>query len=267
MAKCLLGVLFILSAVLKFISIDAFERYLFSFTLFSFNFCSFAARLVIAAESLIGFAFILNYRHKLLCRITAVVLAVFSCFLLYLVFVGNEENCHCFGEVIDMRPEESLSKNVGLAILLAVVWRYSGKKEILSRWLAHIVFVAVFIAPFIFSVPDCFVRSGRRSKDLVQSVYRSVADSLHLSTGKHMSGNEVRCLFIQTEENMQPSVSAFFAGNGGQVFPYDIIDPFVFLDMTGGVMPIVLLTSDTDLVAEYNYRTLDERAIADFFNH
>ena len=147
MAKCLLGVLFILSAVLKFISIDAFERYLFSFTLFSFNFCSFAARLVIAAESLIGFAFILNYRHKLLCRITAVVLAVFSCFLLYLVFVGNEENCHCFGEVIDMRPEESLSKNVGLAILLAVVWRYSGKKEILSRWLAHIVFVAVFIAP------------------------------------------------------------------------------------------------------------------------
>ena len=163
MAKCLLGVLFILSAVLKFISIDAFERYLFSFTLFSFNFCSFAARLVIAAESLIGFAFILNYRHKLLCRITAVVLAVFSCFLLYLVFVGNEENCHCFGEVIDMRPEESLSKNVGLAILLAVVWRYSGKKEILSRWLAHIVFVAVFIAPFIFSVPDCFVRSGRRS--------------------------------------------------------------------------------------------------------
>lgn len=59
----------------------------------------------------------------------------------------------------------------------------------------------------------------------------------------------------------------FFAGNGGQVFPYDIIDPFVFLDMTGGVMPIVLLTSDTDLVAEYNYRTLDERAIADFFNH
>ena len=294
MAKCLLGVLFILSAVLKFISIDAFERYLFSFTLFSFNFCSFAARLVIAAESLIGFAFILNYRHKLLCRITAVVLAVFSCFLLYLVFVGNEENCHCFGEVIDMRPEESWSKNVGLAILLAVVWRYSGKKEILSRWLAHIVFVAVFIAPFIFSVPDCFVRSGRRSKDLVQSVYRPVADSLHLSTGKHMvclysvhcsfckataqkvaaiarrhhlSGNEVRCLFIQTEENMQPSVSAFFAGNGGQVFPYDIIDPFVFLDMTGGVMPIVLLTSDTDLVAEYNYRTLDERAITDFFNH
>lgn len=149
-AKCLLGVLFILSAVLKFISIDAFERYLFSFTLFSFNFCSFAARRVIAAESLIGFAFILNYRHKLLCRITAVVLAVFSCFLLYLVFVGNEGNCHCFGEVIDMRPEESLSKNVGLAILLAVVWRYSGKKEILSRWLAHIVFVAVFIAPFIF---------------------------------------------------------------------------------------------------------------------
>ena len=74
----------------------------------------------------------------------------------------------------------------------------------------------------------------------------------------HLSGNE---------ENMQPSVSAFFAGNGGQVFPYDIIDPFVFLDMTGGVMPIVLLTSDTDLVAEYNYRTLDERAIADFFNH
>ena len=58
-----------------------------------------------------------------------------------------------------------------------------------------------------------------------------------------------------------------FAGNGGQVFPYDIIDPFVFLDMTGGVMPIVLLTSDTDLVAEYNYRTLDERAITDFFNH
>lgn len=193
-----------------------------------------------------------------------------------------------------MRPEESLSKNVGLAILLAVVWRYSGKKEILSRWLAHIVFVAVFIAPFIFSVPDCFVRSGRRSKDLVQSVYRPVADSLHLSTGKHMvclysvhcsfckataqkvaaiarrhhlSGNEVRCLFIQTEENMQPSVSGEKSRNGGQVFPYDIIDPFVFLDMTGGVMPIVLLTSDTDLVAEYNYRTLDERAIADFFNH
>ena len=83
----------------------------------------------------------------------------------------------------------------------------------------------------------------------------------------HLSDNEVRCLFIQTEENMQPSGPSEKSRNGGQSFPYDVIDPFVFLDMTSGVMPIVLLTSDTVLVAEYNYRTLDERTIADFFNH
>ena len=93
-----------------------------------------------------------------------------------------------------------------------------------------------------FSVPDCFVRSARKSNDLIQLLYRPVADSLHLSTGKHMvclysarcsfckataqkvaaiarrhhlSDNEVRCLFIQTEENMQPSVPSEKSRNGG----------------------------------------------------
>ena len=52
--RILIGGFFITTAILKLLSLDSFEIYIYSFNIFSFNLCAIIARLVIAAELLVG---------------------------------------------------------------------------------------------------------------------------------------------------------------------------------------------------------------------
>ena len=59
-----LGAFFITSAVLKLLSIDEFEVYLFSYNVLSLRASMLAARLVIAAEALVGIGLMANIWHS-----------------------------------------------------------------------------------------------------------------------------------------------------------------------------------------------------------
>ena len=115
-----IGSVFIIAAILKLISIDEFEIYIYSFNILSFLLTTFVSRIIIAAEFALGLLLIINKNCKFVRRVTLIVLAAFTLFLIYVAIFRQDGNCHCFGELIELTPTQSIIKNlvmIGMLIL------------------------------------------------------------------------------------------------------------------------------------------------------
>ena len=87
---------------------------------FSNDLAPFISRLIIGFEFFIAFAILqFNYLKKLVVPSTILLLLIFSVDLSIDIFIGNTDNCGCFGQLIPMTPIEALIKNI-LTILLLI---------------------------------------------------------------------------------------------------------------------------------------------------
>jgi len=120
--RILLGAMFILSAVLKLITIDTFETYVYSFHILSFTLAEVAARCLIALEFVTGCFLLLKAQYRWAWWVATLMTAGFTLFLVYVVMFRNDANCHCFGDLIPIEPLHSIYKNIG--ILAALVFAY-----------------------------------------------------------------------------------------------------------------------------------------------
>lgn len=107
-----IGSMFIIAAILKLISIDEFEIYVYSFDIFNFLLTTLFSRLLIAGELVIGLLLIFKMCYKFTWRVTLSVQILFTLFLVYVLVFRNDDNCHCFGELVELSPMESIVKNV-----------------------------------------------------------------------------------------------------------------------------------------------------------
>lgn len=147
--RLFLGLLFVLSAILKFRSLESFEIYLFSFDVVNLTVASYLARLLLAFEFAIGLLLISTLWKRQVEIATLVSLLFFSIFLIYLLLKGEEGNCHCMGETFEFSPTESLLKNLLYLLLLffstkSLIWQVPQK----SLWVAVIIAVSI-ITPFV----------------------------------------------------------------------------------------------------------------------
>lgn len=293
-ARILLGAVFAVSSISKLSSIEGFELYLFSFGFADFDLCSVAARLLIAAEFLLGVFLIFNICYKLSRGLTLFSLIAFSAFLLWRIVIGDTESCHCMGDLVDMNPMQSLIKNGVMGLLLTLAWNCKGRPLPHQSWIALAVCAASFAAVFMVVPPDFYYRRGEGSHDLSMEKFSPVADSLGFSDGKRVVGfysgscehcrhcaakmagiirrhslptDRISVLFMQTHANQDSVAVSFFRDSGDGIdLPYRYLHPFEFLPLTNGSMPIVVLFEDGELVKEYDYTSLDESEIRDFFS-
>lgn len=275
---------------------EDFELYIYSFGFAGFDLCSFAARLIIIAEFLLGLSLVLNIFFKQSRWLTAASLAGFSAFLIWRAALGDTESCHCMGNLADMNPVQSLIKNLILAVLLAYAWNSEGRVWRRQGLVAVLSAVASVGILFSMTPPDLFYRIGdRTSEDLSPEKFRPVADSLGLSSGRRivcfysagcehcrhcaskMSGiisrhslpaDSISVLFMQTHTNQDSVATAFFKEHGGGLeLPYSYLHPYSFLPLTNGAMPLVVLLEDGEIIREYDYLSIDEKAISDYFRY
>ena len=115
-----IGGMFVIAAILKLMSIDEFEIYIYSFNVLSFLLTSFVSRIIIAGEFILGLFLILKINYKFTWNATMIVLILFTLFLIYVAIFRNDTNCHCFGELVELSPVESIIKNVIAMILLSI---------------------------------------------------------------------------------------------------------------------------------------------------
>ena len=80
---------------------------------FSEGLAAYFSRFIIGIEFFLAFAILQsNYLKKVILPLSITMIAVFSLHLSYSIFLGDSENCGCFGELIPMSPLQALIKNI-----------------------------------------------------------------------------------------------------------------------------------------------------------
>ena len=283
--RALLGILFLVSATAKLAGIDAFELYLFSFGWFPLGTAYLLARLVIAAEYTVGVLLIANFWPKLAFWSALAMLAGFSAFLLVLLLKGNADNCHCFGEWVDLNPGQSLLKNAAMLALLlagAGVAAFRIKRRGLWFVLAAVVPLA---AVLIASPPDnwrydAYAGSGIVNEPAFREAVEQGVIPHSVVEGDHvvcfyslkcnfckMSARKLMMLRQRGEFSEAPIVAVIGRGDDTDPAPFleetgfrpdeiHFIEPADFLRITNGSMPLILVMRDSSIEEKYNYRNL-----------
>lgn len=282
------GLVFVISAIAKFLSIDSFEIYLFSLGILPLGLSFIAARLIIAVEAVLGLWFVLNLNNKATEILTYCILALFSGFLTGQILAGSQENCHCFGDFVDLSPIQSLIKNIILVLLII----FSSGKPLFSpkkqKLLTVATSVAAIAAVFIISPPDNFRYESYKSDDMVNENFlrEKVAEGVispeifqgekivcffsvkcefcSMSAKKlailrrlgDFSRGEVISYFGKGETTTMSDAESFIESAGLDCYNIHFIQPDIFLKITNGAYPLILLIEDGRIVGKYSYRDL-----------
>jgi uncharacterized membrane protein YphA (DoxX/SURF4 family) len=292
--KILLGILFIVSAILKIADMDKFEIYIYSYHFFSLNFSFLVARAAIIAELVLGIGLVSNCFHKLIWWGSVLMLIGYTGLLVYALAIGRTDNCHCFGDYLQFNPWQSIIKNVVLLGLFALIYKVKGWRFKYDRLVLVGVILASGIAVFAVSPPDNYTPSYNASHDLQVELFNEALqdpplDKLGLQEGKKVVGifssgceycmmtaqklslmqsyygfpeEDVLYVFMGTEEG----VEQFFETTESTRYPYVIYDDVIrLLKINNGVFPVLVMLENGQVIHEYGFRNMKEEEIKTFF--
>ncbi|MBR4390981.1 MAG: hypothetical protein IKT08_02615 [Bacteroidales bacterium] len=292
--KIILGLVFIVSALLKIIDMDKFEIYVYSYHFFSLNFSFLVARAAIIVELVLGIGLVSNCFHKLMWWGSVLMLIGYTALLVYALVLGRTDNCHCFGDYLQFNPWQSILKNGLLLALFALIYNVKGW-HFRYQWIALVVMaVGCCVAVFLVSPPDNFTSSYNASNDLQVELFKEALqdpplDSLPLQDGKKVVGifssgcqycqmtaqklslmqsyygfpeEDVYYVFMGSEEGVQ----RFFDESESTRYQYVIYDDVIrLLKINNGVFPILVMMDDGEVIHQYGFRNMREDEVKTFF--
>lgn len=293
--RILIGLMFIVSAVLKIFSLDTFEIYIYSLDFFGFVFSGFVARCVIAAELLLGSFLIAKILYKPTWWLTMAMMVVFTLFLVYVALFRNDANCHCMGELVELNPAWSIVKNLVLILLLLLIrkeddWHFRGKVT-----LGISLLVASVAVPFALFPMDSFYQIFSREEQKVdmakfsQFMQDSTAQALQLDRGDYVIGylasgckyckisaSKIHTIFQNNQLDStrlvfmiwgsEKSVRGFQEETETQGYRYESINPVEALNIVFGQFPTYVYVHNGQVERVANLRGLEERYTVDFLS-
>jgi len=153
---------------------------------FSEGIAPYLSRVIIAIELFIAIAILQkNYLKKLVIPTSIIMLFLFSLHLAYSIFLGDNENCGCFGELIPMTPIQALIKNIITLGILGYLSKNTPDDIKNSCSKLSIQFLVILLLMFAF-VPVQTVGKNKR----VASFTEYVVSDLNINEGK-----KILCFF------------------------------------------------------------------------
>ena len=292
--KLLLGLLFIVSAILKIVDMDKFEIYVYSYHFFSLNFSFLIARAAIILELVLGIGLISNCFHRLMWWGSVLMLLGYTGLLVYALVLGRTDNCHCFGDYLRFNPWQSIIKNLVLLVLFALIYKVKGWRFKSDRLALVAVVLACGAIVFLVSPPDNYTASYNPSHDLnhelfTEALQQPPLDAFGLEEGRKIVGifssgceycmmtaqklslmqkfygfpeEDILYVFMGTEEG----VSTFYQESESTKYPYIIFENVVnLLKINNGVFPLVVLMDNGEIVGECGFRNMKEEEMKAFF--
>ena len=292
--KVILGLVFIVSAILKVVDMNQFEIYVYSYHFFSLNFSFLVARAAIIAEFVLGIMLVSNCLHKLTWWGSVAMLTGYTLLLIYALVEGRTDNCHCFGDFVQLDPMQSILKNVALLLLFLLV--YNAKEwKTPFRWIVFCLAVmASTIAVFVVSPPDNFTPSYEPEHSLQTELFEALVDDAPLDTLDLRKGKQVVGIFssgcdyckmaarklslMQQFYGFPPeNITYVFMGSAEGVERFyeqsesvryrHVLYPDVvrLLKAVNGNFPVIVFMDDGAVVHEYGFRNMREDEIKAFF--
>lgn len=292
--KVLLGLVFILSAVLKLFDMDRFEIYIYSYHFFNLNFSFLVARAAIILELVLGIGLVSNISHKLFWWGSMAMLVGYTLLLIYALIIGRTDNCHCFGDFLQFDPKQSLIKNGILILLFLLIYRVKEWKTP-YRWLILcLAVVASTIGVFVASPPDNYTPAYAPEQNLQIELFNEMLDeapldSLHLKEGKQIicffstgceycqmaarklslmqqfygfPADRITYVFMGSEEGITKFYERSESAHYREVLYPDVVR---LLKSVNGNLPVIVLLEDGAVVHEYGFRNMREEEIRAFF--
>ena len=285
--RLLLGAFFIGTAVLKLLSIDNFEVYIYSFGLCSYTWTTFFSRLLIFIELLIGISLILKICFKQIWWLTMLMMAGFTLFLVYAAIFRNDSNCHCFGDLIELNPTQSIFKNIITIALLLLIRKEQSHdyKPLLRKWLVALTIVTSFVISFVLLPMDIIYNKIYSEKENVNTVafYESMSDSTFadLQHGRYLINYALAgckyCrigaekLTLMADRHQIPhdrikfiiggsdeAIARFIEITGTSDYQHWKIPAPEFMAITYGKFPLYVLIEDGKIVKAGDFRILDD---------
>jgi thiol-disulfide isomerase/thioredoxin len=292
--KVLLGLVFIVSAILKIVDMDRFEIYIYSYHFFSLNFSFLVARSAIILELVLGVGLISHTLHKLYWWGSMAMLAGYSLLLIYALILGRTDSCHCFGDFLQLDPKQSLIKNGVLMLLFLLIYKMESWKTPF-RWLILILAVmASGIAVFVISPPDNYTSNYDPDHNLQTELFDTMLDDAPLDSLNLREGKQVVCFFSTSCDYCQmaarklslmqrfygfpeENITYLFVGDEEGIEDFyeqsesaryrDVLYPDVtrLLKAVDGNMPTIVFMENGEVVREYGFRNMNEDEIKAFF--
>lgn len=247
-SRLLISALFLLSAIAKLYPTPlygitkVFEEGQLIPMGFSEDVAPFLSRLIIAFEFFIAFAILqTHYIKKLIIPSTIILLIIFNVDLALDIFVGNDENCGCFGQLIPMTPTEAFIKNIFTILLLIFIYRNVNDKNESSFLLLFNSYLIISVLMFSL-LPIATNSSGKQ----VSSYSTYVDESFNINDGK-----KILCFFdAGCEHCMDAAKSLTEIASNSTDFP-DV--HIIFSDTEEGKIPDFLKYSGK----EYSYQIME----------
>ncbi len=292
--KVLLGLVFVVSAVLKVVDMDKFEIYVYSYHFFSLNASFFVARMAIVLELVLGFGLISHCFHKLMWWGSMAMLGGYTLLLMYALVMGRTDSCHCFGDFLQLDPKQSLIKNGVLMLLFLLIYRMESWKTPF-RWLIFfLIIMASTIGVFVASPPDNLTSNFDSEQNLQTELFDAMLDDAPLDSLHLREGKQVVCVFSTGCDYCQMAarklslmqqfygfpadrITYVFMGNEesmakfydqSESVPYrGVLYPDVvrLLKAINGKFPVIVLLDNGQVDREYGYRNMKEEEIREFF--
>jgi len=284
------GVVFIVGAISKLISIDSFEIYIYSFGILKLDLAFLLARFVISLELLLGILLIVGSRSKATIIASIGILLIFCVFIIFLILTDNRDHCHCFGD-LNISHKSSLLKNVVLVVFLYLSSKNQGEK---FKYEKHIFIMALIISmltPFIVSPPDSWFYM-ENSKSLKYNDFKLeeyIRENSQFGEGKKilcffspgcnfckLAARKISVIALKADSTdivkylfagSEVSVSKFFNETNTLFFHYSFLPPKRFLEITDGEMPLIILLENGKVKGKYGYRDINEDEIIRFLSN
>ena len=271
---------------------DAFEVFLYRSTFLDFDRATIAARLLVGVEFLIGAGLISRIKFKTAWFLAFVSTLVFCIFLAIQLAGGSDENCFCFGELMDFSPIESLLKNAVLLLLLVFVRPLKSLQFKKSALVFGLLCLLAIVLPFIMSPPDIFVSGKFKEAQHDQNALNEHIENKSIPHDfvvdkKVVAFYSMGCKFCKMSaerlsvlmrnealdtnlvhvvfwESKSRKAADFYEETHSFHYPYIEMETKPYLDITKGRMPLLLLIENGVVIDKMNYRTMDEKTISDF---
>jgi len=293
----LIGAVFIFSAYSKLPSLEQFGWTIVETTFLSWTMAEWSARILIGLEFFLGILFISHIKIK---RI-AIPLSLFllSLFTIYLLMVmkhyGPNGNCGCFGELIPMTPLQSVIKNaVLIATIICLAFNSFEFKFRFINLVTVLVLLACSLTPFLWLPPESIYVYDKETPlnrpiplSLLYDSEINKPPAVELRKGKHIivfmsltcefcrkAAKRLRIMkekhpelpFYMILNGDKKKLPEFFQDTKAQNIDYSSFNGAEQFSMMndGYSLPTIKWVSDTTVIRESNYLTLDENEILEW---
>ena len=294
--RLLIGVVFITSAVLKLLSVDHFELYIYSFGIFNFFITTLLSRLLITFEFLLGIFIIFKLLYQKTWWLSMLTMIGFTLFLVYVALYRNDSNCHCFGNFVELDPTGSIFKNIAIILMLLFVKNQKEWKFRFKKWLIGIFIGIGIIGSFVIVPPDALYNKIYMPKSKVNKVelQKILQDSTLIEVSKQ-EGDHIVAFFVSgckfCKMSMQKMDQIFKRNNiptdklkiiilGDQAKTssfsietkteqykyYSYNNPMLFFNAVYGSFPTIIYMRGTEIQKVINYRGVDENEMVTFLS-